>query len=111
MHNPNEAMTRKELIDPALRKAGWDVNNPARVGIEIPVDGFDPQAWQALEGKLQSIREAGSISDIEIPKGISDYVLYRPSGEIIAVVEAKKTSIDPRIAQAQTEFFRNLSTY
>jgi len=46
---PNEAKTRKELIDPALIRAGWDVKNREQVGIEIPVDGFDPAAWQSLE--------------------------------------------------------------
>ena len=35
MATPTEARTRKELIDPALNKAGWDVNNPDQVGIEI----------------------------------------------------------------------------
>jgi hypothetical protein len=33
--NPTEAQTRKQLIDPALEKAGWDVKNPDQVGIEI----------------------------------------------------------------------------
>ena len=47
-----EAKTRKELIDPALEKAGWDLSNPDQVGIEIPVDGFDPAAWHALELQL-----------------------------------------------------------
>jgi predicted type IV restriction endonuclease len=47
----NEARTRKELIDPALVKAGWDVNNQDQVRIEIPVDGFDPQAWATLENR------------------------------------------------------------
>ena len=46
---PNEAKTRKELIDPALLRAGWDVNNRKQVGIEIPVDGFDAAAWQSPE--------------------------------------------------------------
>ncbi len=36
LSRPNEAKTRKELIDPALKKAGWDVNNPEQVPIEIP---------------------------------------------------------------------------
>lgn len=40
-----EAQARAELIDPALVAAGWDVNDPDRVGREIPVDGFDPAAW------------------------------------------------------------------
>jgi len=103
--NPTEAKTRKELIDPALRKAGWDVNNPDQVGIEIPVDGFDPQAWKALEAKLNRLGEAGVPYEVELPKGVSDYVLYRPNGETIAVVEAKRTSVDPRLAEAQAQFY------
>jgi predicted type IV restriction endonuclease len=39
LSTPSEARTRKELIDPALARAGWDVNDPARVRVEIPVDG------------------------------------------------------------------------
>lgn len=38
LFRPNEAKTRRELIDPALKKAGWDVNNPDQVRIEIPVE-------------------------------------------------------------------------
>jgi hypothetical protein len=55
---PSEARTRKELIDPALARAGWDVNDPARVRVEIPVDGFDPGAWQALSARLKGTGEA-----------------------------------------------------
>src|ERR1700694_1590974 len=102
---PNEASTRKELIDPALLKAGWDVNNRDQVGLEIPVDGFDPQAWAILNKQLNQIREQGQIYDVKLPAGVSDYALYRPNGEIIAIVEAKKTSIDPRLAQTQAEFY------
>ena len=105
MANPSEAKTRKGLIDPALKKAGWDINNPDQVGIEIPVDEFDPQAWRALEAKLRRLRETGVVYDVELPKGVSDYVLYRPDGDIIAVVEAKRTSIAPLLAQVQTEFY------
>ncbi len=105
MPGPTEAKTRKELIDPALKRSGWDVADPNRVGIEIPVDGFDPAAWQTLQKKLQQIRAAGETYDLETPKGVSDYALYRPNGEIVAVVEAKRTSTDPRLAQAQAEFY------
>lgn len=105
MDPQDEAKTRKDLIDPALKKAGWKVNDFTQVGIEIPVDGFDPIAWQCLEQQLHQIREQANIQDINIPAGVSDYVLYRENGEILAVVEAKKTSIDPRLAQAQTEFY------
>ncbi len=102
MTGPTEATTRQELIDPALKKAGWDVNNPDRVGIEIPVDGFDAAAWHRLEGKL---REARQPYEVDLPSGISDYVLKQPNGQIIAVVEAKRTSISPALAEAQTEFY------
>ena len=100
-----EAKTRRQLIDPALKKAGWDVTNHAQVGLEIPVDGFDPQAWEKLAHQLQQIKAQGGVYQTELPTGISDYVLYRENGEVLAVVEAKKTSTDPRLAQAQTEFY------
>ena len=32
---------------------------------------------------------------------MSDYCLYRENGEVLAVVEAKKTSVDVRLAEAQ----------
>jgi type I site-specific restriction endonuclease len=101
----NEAQTRRDLIDPALHRAGWDVNNPDQVRIEIPVDGFDPSAWGALEAELRRLQEAGVPYDVELPAGVCDYALYRPNGEIIAVVEAKRASVDPRLAEAQTRFY------
>jgi type I restriction enzyme, R subunit len=100
-----EARTRKELIDPELRRAGWDLDDPSQVGLEIPVDGFDPAAWHALSARLAHLRATHQIFEGPLPKGISDYALYRENGEILAVVEAKKTSIDPRLAQAQAEFY------
>ena len=105
MPDPTEGKTRKELIDPALRGAGWNVADPSQVGLEIPVDGFDPQAWSELEAKLRRLAEVGAPYEVETPRGVSDYVLYRPNGEIIAIVEAKRTSIDPRLAEAQTQFY------
>lgn len=105
MPTRTEAQTRQELIDPALKKAGWDVTNRDQVGLEIPVDGFDPQAWKQLEAKLKHLREHGVAYNLDLPTGISDYALYRPNGEIIAIVEAKRTSTAPRLAQTQAEFY------
>jgi len=105
LSTPNEARTRKELIDPALKRAGWDVEDHTKVRVEIPVDGFDPQAWQVLSTKLKHIQETGPAYNLGLPAGISDYALYRPNGEIIAIVEAKRTSTDARIAQTQAEFY------
>jgi type I restriction enzyme R subunit len=103
--HPTESQTRRTLIDPALRKAGWDVDDPDQVRIEIPVDGFDPAAWKVLDAKLKRLKEAGVPYEVELPKGICDYALYRPNGDIVAVVDAKRASVDPRLAEAQTEFY------
>jgi type I restriction enzyme, R subunit len=105
LFNPNEAKTRKELIDPALQKAGWDVNNSDQVGLEIPIDGSDPKMWAILKARLDLAKESGVTYTVKLPPGISDYVLYRPNREIIAIVEAKRTSVDPRLAQTQAEFY------
>jgi type I site-specific restriction endonuclease len=80
---PNEARTRKEMIDPALVKAGWNLKDPAQVGIEIPVDGYDAEPWN----------------------GITDYCLYRANGEVLAVVEAKKQLRDPNVAREQARHY------
>jgi type I restriction enzyme R subunit len=98
----SESKTRKQLIDPALRKAGWNLADDDQVRFEIPVDGFDPAAWQGLKRKF---REAGVPYEVHLPIGVCDYALYRADGDISAVVEAKRTSTQPLLAQAQTEFY------
>ena len=75
----SEDLTRKEMIDPQLEKAGWYLRDHSKVKTEIPVDGYDAEPWN----------------------GISDYTLYRENGEVLAVVEAKKTVVDVRLAEAQ----------
>jgi type I restriction enzyme, R subunit len=75
----SEAKTRKEMIDPQLEKVGWTLRDHSKVNIEIPVDGYDAEPWN----------------------GVTDYTLYRENGEVLAVVEAKRTSTDVRLAEAQ----------
>jgi type I restriction enzyme, R subunit len=75
----SEEATRKQLIDPQLETAGWFLADHSKVKTEIPVDGYDAEPWN----------------------GISDYTLYRENGEVLAVVEAKKTVVDVRLAEAQ----------
>src|SRR5437763_2168939 len=68
----NEAETRAELVDPALRTAGWAVVEGSRVRRELRI----------TLGRLQG---AGKRAKPEI----ADYVLmYR--GQQLAVLEAKK---------------------
>jgi len=46
---PTEAKTRKELIDPALKKAGWDVGN-----VELPTGVSDYALYRPKgQGKRQ----------------------------------------------------------
>ena len=75
----SEDQTRKQMIDPQLEQAGWYLRDHSRVKTEIPVDGYDAEPWN----------------------GVSDYTLYRENGEVLAVVEAKKTAVDVRLAEAQ----------
>lgn len=71
------------MIDPQLEKADWYLRDHSKVKIEIPVDGYDAEPWN----------------------GVTDYCLYRENGEVLAVVEAKKTSVDVRLAHAQLEYY------
>jgi type I restriction enzyme, R subunit len=105
MPTPTEAETRKTLIDPALTRAGWDLDDANQVRFEIPVDDVSPAAWQVLQEKLKRLGEQGVPFKAELPAGISDYALYRENGEILAIVEAKRTSVDPRLAVPQAEFY------
>jgi len=82
MHDPNifkEAETRYNVIDPLLKKAGWDLADRRSIGFEIPVDGYDAAP----------------------ANGITDYCLFRDNGEVLAVIEAKRTSRDPRVGKEQ----------
>lgn len=83
--DPNEDLTRKIYIDTLLREAGWDpfgMNVP-----EYPVKNCMPQA-------------NGSNGD-----GKVDYVLWGDDGKPVAVVEAKRTSRDPRVGQHQAKCY------
>jgi type I site-specific restriction endonuclease len=81
----NEAETRAELIDPALRKAGWGV-----------VDGSRVRREMIAPGRLQG---AGKRSKQEI----ADYVLFYRNQKL-AVIEAKRSdlSVTEGVTQAKT---------
>ncbi|MFC0772411.1 type I restriction endonuclease [Terrimonas alba] len=75
----NESETRYNVIDPLVKKAGWDIADRRSVGFKIPVDGYD----------------AAPIN------GITDYCLFRDNGEVLAVIEAKRTKRDARVGKEQ----------
>ena len=82
----NEAETRAELIDPALKAAGWGVTEGSRVRREV-----------ITLGRLQG---AGKRSKQEI----ADYVLvYR--GQKLAVIEAKRRELPDTAGVAQAKSY------
>lgn len=83
--DPNEALTRKLYIDLLLQEAGWDANG--HNVSEYPVTGMPTG-----DGKNNGI-------------GKVDYVLWGDDGKPLAVVEAKRTSREPRVGQNQAKLY------
>ena len=104
LFNTSEAKARKELIDPALLRAGWDVTRKDQVGLEIPVDGTDPAAWKALVAKLRRIKDkAGDYSALVLPSGISDYALYRQREKLSVGLSKTRSANGPKRCLAACE--------
>ena len=86
-----EAETRKLYIDEALKEAGWkvhDINGVVVPGIactEIVLEGMPNNS----------------------DEGRADYILFDDDGMPLAVVEAKKTSVDPVKGYHQAELYAN----
>ena len=80
-HDYSEAETRKYLIDVELHRAGWVLDQPR--DREYKVTGMPNQ------------------------KGVGyvDYVLWGDDGKPLAVVEAKKTTVDPAVGQQQAKLY------
>jgi type I site-specific restriction endonuclease len=78
------------MIDPQFEHAGWYLRDHSKVKIEIPVDGYNAEPWN----------------------GVSDYCLYRENGEVLAVVEAKKTAVDVHLVEQRIlELVANYPTF
>ncbi len=75
----NEADTRKQLVDQRLALAGWHVADLGQVVQEFAID------LRACGGQGQEF---------------ADYVLLL-HGQVVAVVEAKKTSVDAHLGREQ----------
>jgi type I restriction enzyme, R subunit len=85
----NENLTRKEIIDNRLKQAGWNVSDRTQVIEEIDII-VDPNL--ALEAPTPYAGHQ-----------YSDYVLLGKNGKPLAVVEAKKTSVDAAIGREQAK--------
>jgi type I restriction enzyme, R subunit len=79
-HDYDEAQTRRDLVDLMLHEAGWVLDQ--KRDREYPVTGMP-------DGK----------------NGFADYVLWGADGLPLAVVEAKKTSVDPVAGKQQAKLY------
>lgn len=77
----SEYETRKKYIDLELKIAGWD---------------FETNIQEEL--KLQGMPNNQNV-------GYADYVLFGKNGLPLAVVEAKRTSVDPKVGQNQAKLY------
>jgi type I restriction enzyme R subunit len=85
----NEKLTRKEIIDDRLKQAGWNVDDRTQV-----VEEFD------------IIVDSNMVQEAATPyagRQFSDYVLLAKDGKPLAVVEAKKSTVDANIGKEQAK--------
>jgi type I restriction enzyme, R subunit len=82
-----EKLTRMEIIDARLKKAGWTITDRTQV-----IEEFDIQLTVVEEPKTPYDGHQ-----------YSDYVLLGRDGKPLAVVEAKKTSVDAAIGREQAK--------
>jgi type I restriction enzyme, R subunit len=86
----NEKYTRKEIIDSRLKKAGWNVDDHTQVveefDISVPLREGVSEPRTKYEGHQ-----------------FSDYVLLAKDGKPLAVVEAKKSTVDANIGKEQAK--------
>lgn len=85
----NEQHTRKEIIDKRLAESGWNINDSTQVVLEYDI---------VVDANL--VREAATPY---AGHQYSDYVLLGKDGKPLAVVEAKKSSVDANIGKEQAK--------
>ncbi len=85
----SEADTRKAYIDLMIAEAGWS---------------FTDNDGEILPGKAcREIEVSGMPNRSGI--GYADYVLFGNDGKPLAVIEAKKTSVDPNVGKQQAKLY------
>lgn len=87
--NISEAETRKRFIDLMLREAGWEV---------LDTEGDIQPGKACAEIEVQGMPNNGGT-------GYADYVLFGPNRKPLAVIEAKRTSVNPTSGEHQAELY------
>lgn len=81
INEASEFETRKRYIDVELKLAGWDFGKDV----------------------LEEVKVTGMPNNAGV--GYEDYVLYGANGKPLAVVEAKRSSKDPKVGQQQAKLY------
>ena len=81
----SEETTRKWLIDSMLTEAGWDLKSE----------------WDGMMVKEEEVPYQPTASGI----GYADYELKDDDGKPLAVIEAKKTAVDPNVGRKQAQLY------
>ena len=85
----SEAATRRLYIDLYLKEAGWDV---------LDVENLVQPTKASIEIKVEGMPNAQGF-------GFCDYVLYGKDGRPLAIIEVKKTSVDPEKGRHQVDLY------
>ena len=80
-HDWDESTTRRLIIDLALQRSGW------------PLDHEHDREYE-----VTGMPNASGV-------GYADYVLWGDDGKPLAVVEAKKTTVDPAVGRQQAKLY------
>jgi type I restriction enzyme R subunit len=94
-----EFQTRIQKIDVLLKEQGWDVADRLKVKLEVDTKQSDFIAYnyKTVKDTLKN----------DLDSKYADYLLLDSAKAPLAIIEAKRTSKDPRLGQRQAEEYAN----
>jgi hypothetical protein len=101
----NEELTRKEMIDPQLEKAGWYLRDHSRVKIEIPVYAYNFLMSQYGQYIIQQ-KIRGTITKTITKNAVREFkILFPPLSlqEEFAGVVARVEGLRGRMSEAERQ--------
>ena len=100
MKNRSTEADARIIIDDLLRQAGWDPADKSQVRTEVSIRD---STWMVREPQVSysAASSQETHDEDEIPTGKADYVLSDQRGRPLAIIEAKRTAIEPYAAKQQ----------
>lgn len=88
------------VINDLLCQAGWNPVDKSQVLTEVTMDAY-PRMIRELSGEYNVNSSQVTADDGAIPTGRADYVLLDRRGRPLAIIEAKRSAIEPYTAKQQ----------